>query len=66
MRNYPLTKKFEEPLLAALHISRDPLLVSLKFETQTNTQCRSQKNKGNKLRQKQNCNDSKEHNDLLK
>ena len=33
MRNYPLSKKFEWPLLAALNISRDPFLVFLKFET---------------------------------
>ena len=37
MRNYLLSETFGEPLLAALNIFRDPLLVSLKFEYETPT-----------------------------
>ena len=33
MRNYLLSKKIGGPLLAGLNIFRDPLLVSVKFET---------------------------------
>ena len=33
VRNYILSKQFGGPLLAALNIFRDPLLVSPKFET---------------------------------
>ena len=33
MRNFLLSKKIGGPLLTALNILRDPLLVSLKFET---------------------------------
>ena len=73
MRNYLLSEKSGGPLLAALNIFRDPLLVSLKTETpptylmpgtNTRSRCRSQ-NEGNKLSQKQK-NASKEHNDLPK
>ena len=56
MRNYPLSKKFEGPLLAALNISRDPPPPPNKPRLQASEEHKS------KQKRKNVC---KEHNDLL-